>query len=59
MKLFRMLNKSVLSHISFYLEDDDYKPIDFNSEIVSFTCQLKKYNTQINIITHINVCIHR
>ena len=41
-KLFKKINKSVLSHISFYLEDDDYKPIDFNNEIVSFTCQLIK-----------------
>ena len=39
-KLFKKINKSVLSHISFYLEDDDYKPIDFNKENVSFTCQL-------------------
>ena len=41
-KLFKKVNKSVLSHITFYFEDDDYKPIDFNNEIVSFTCQLIK-----------------
>ena len=29
-KLFRKINKSVLSHIMFYLENDDYKPVDFN-----------------------------
>ena len=29
-KLFKKLNKSVLSHITFYLEDDDHKPVDFN-----------------------------
>ena len=29
-KLFKKINKRVLSHISFYLEDDDYKPVDFN-----------------------------
>ena len=39
-KLFKKINKSVLSHITFYLEDDDYKPIDFNEETISFTCQL-------------------
>ena len=33
--------KSVLSHITFCLEDD-YKLVDFNIEIVSFTCQLIK-----------------
>ena len=41
-KLFKKINKSVLSHIAFYLEDDVYKPVDFNNEIVSFTCQLIK-----------------
>ena len=41
-KLFKKINKSVLSHITFYFEDDDYKPVDFNNEIVIFTCQLIK-----------------
>ena len=41
-KLFKKINKSVLSHITFYFEDDDYRPIDFNNETVSFTCQLIK-----------------
>ena len=41
-KLFKKVNKFVLSHITFYLEDDDHKPVDFNSETVSFTCQLIK-----------------
>ena len=41
-KLFKKINKSVLSHITFYYEDDDYKPVDFNNETVSFTCQLIK-----------------
>ena len=41
-KLFKKVNKSVLSHINFYIEDDDYKPIDFNGETISFTCQLIK-----------------
>ena len=41
-KFFKKVNKSVLSHITFYFEDDDYKPVDFNGETVSFTCQLIK-----------------
>ena len=41
-KLFKNANKSVLSHITFYFEDDDHKPVDFNGETVSFTCQLIK-----------------
>ena len=36
---FKKINKSVLPHISFYFEDDDHKLIDFNGELVSFTCQ--------------------
>ena len=41
-KLFKKINKRVLSHITFYLEDDDYKPVNFNNEIISFACQLIK-----------------
>ena len=41
-KLFKNVNKSVLSHINFYIEDDDHKPVDFNGETISFTCQLIK-----------------
>ena len=42
-KLFRKINKSVLSHITFYLEDDDHKPVDFNGRTISFICQLIKF----------------
>ena len=41
-KLFKKVNKSVLSHITFYFEDDDYKPVDLHGETISFTCQLIK-----------------
>ena len=41
-KLFKKINKSVLSHITFYLEDDDYKAVNFNGETISITCQLIK-----------------
>ena len=41
-KLFKKINKSVLSHIIFHFEDDDYKPVDFNNETISFICQLIK-----------------
>ena len=41
-KLFKKINKSILSHITFYFEDDDHKPVDFNNDTVSFTCQLIK-----------------
>ena len=40
-KLFKKI-KSVRSHITFYLEDDDYKAVDFNGEMISYTCQLIK-----------------
>ena len=36
---FKKLNKSVLSHITFFLEDDGHKPVDFNNETETFTCQ--------------------
>ena len=39
-KLFKKINKSVLSHITIYSEDD--YPVDFNNENISFTCQLIK-----------------
>ena len=41
-KLFKKINRPVLSHITFYLEDDDHRPVDFNGETISFTCQLIK-----------------
>ena len=41
-KLFKKTNKSVLSHITLYFEDDDHKPVDFHNETISFTCQLIK-----------------
>ena len=41
-KLFKKINKSILSHITFYSEDDDHKPVDFHNETISFTCQLIK-----------------
>ena len=41
-KLPKKINKSVLSHITFYFEDDDHKPVDFNNGTISFTCQLIK-----------------
>ena len=41
-KLFEKINKSVLSHIIFYFEDGDDKPVDFKKETIPFTCQLIK-----------------
>ena len=41
-KLFKKLKKSVLSHITFYFDVDDHKPVDFNNETINFTFQLIK-----------------
>ena len=41
-KLFKKVNKSIVSHITFFFEDDDYKAVDFIGETISFTCQLIK-----------------
>ena len=35
-KLFKKINKSILSHITFHFEDDDHKAVDFNGETISF-----------------------
>ena len=37
-----MISEPVLSHITFDLEVDDHKPVDFNRETLSFTCQFVK-----------------
>ena len=34
--------KCVLSHITFNSEDGDHKPVGYNNEMISFTCQLFK-----------------
>ena len=41
-RLFKKVNKPVLSHITFYIEDDDHKPVNFLNETISFTSQLIK-----------------
>ena len=41
-KIFKKLSKSVLSHITFHLEDDEHKLVEFLGETISFTCQLVK-----------------
>ena len=39
-KLFKKINKPVLTHITFYLGYDDHKSVDFHNKTISFTCQL-------------------
>ena len=39
---FKKINKSVLNTITFYLEDDDNKEVDFNGETLTFTLQMIK-----------------
>ena len=39
---YKKLNKSVLNTITFYLEDDDNKVVDFNGETLTFTLQMIK-----------------
>ena len=41
-ELFRRINKPVVSQNTFYIQDDDNEPVDFNNELISFTCQLIK-----------------
>ena len=37
-----MITEPVLSHITFDSEVDDHKPVDFNRETITFTCQFVK-----------------
>ena len=39
-ELFKKINKSVWSHITFYLDVVDQKPVDFRNETITYTCQL-------------------
>ena len=38
----KKINKSVLNTITFYLEDDNNKVVDFNGETMTFTLQMIK-----------------
>ena len=42
-KLFKGTNKSVLSQITFHLENNDHKPVESNGETICFTCPLIKF----------------
>ena len=39
---YKKINKSVLNTITFYLEDDNNKEVDFNQETITFTLQMIK-----------------
>ena len=41
-KFFEKINKSVLSHISFFIGDDDRRPVNSDLETINFSCQLNK-----------------
>ena len=40
--IFQKNSEAVLLQLTFYLEDDHYKSVDFNNETIIFTCQLIK-----------------
>ena len=40
--LYKKINKSVLNTITFYLEDNNHKEVDFNGETLTFTLQMIK-----------------
>ena len=41
-KLFKEINKSVLSHITFNFQYNDHRPVDLNGEAIRLNCQLIK-----------------
>ena len=40
---FKKTHKSVLNTITFYLEDNDHKEVDFKGETLTFTLQMIKF----------------
>ena len=48
---YKKINKSVLNTITFFLEDDSDKVVDFNNETLTFTIQMIKIST--NMFTYI------
>ena len=53
---FKKVNKSVLSHIVFYFEDDDHQPVDFHNETLNFTCPLIKIeNSYLYIYQYMSI----
>ena len=51
-KLFEKISRSVLSHITFYLEENNHKPADFINEKISFTCKSIKIIYLIELKYH-------
>ena len=39
---YKKINKSILNTITFYLEDNNNKEVDFNNETLTFTLQMIK-----------------
>ena len=52
---YKKLNTSVLNRLTFYLEDDNDKDVDFNGETLTFTLQKIKIST--NMFTYNYLCI--
>ena len=50
---YKKINKSVLNTITFYLEDDNNKEVDFNGETLTFTLQMIKIKTNMYTYTHL------
>ena len=40
--LYKTINKNRLDYITFYLEDSNHKPVDFNGETLTFTIETIK-----------------
>ena len=44
----KLLKKFVLSHVTFYVEDDDHKAVNFNGETMRFFVEYLKYMKELN-----------
>ena len=55
---YKKINKSVLNTITFYLEDNDRKEVDFNGETLTFSLQMIKIWTNMFTYNYNYMCIY-
>ena len=55
---YKKTKKSVLNTITFYLEDDSDKVVDFNGETLTFTLQMIKIWTNMFFVIHVYIQLY-
>ena len=54
---YKKINKSILNTVTFYLEDDNNKEVNFNGETLTFTLQMIKIWTNIWVFIQVIIFI--